>query len=264
MSDPGLEKAIHAAGGVTELARRIGISQPSVSNWSRVPADRILAVEAATGVARDTLRPDLYAQSPDGSDPLDLARGEEYALLAVLLGGAPDAALLNRIASLGGDATPLGVAQAALAEAAEVTGPEAVAREYFDLFIGVGRGELLPYGSYYLSGFLNERPLARLRDDLRLLGIERVTGECETEDHAALLCEIMAGFSRGDFAASDEQQRQFFTRHLGPWLGRFFTDLQSADAAKFYRRVGALGSVFIAIEREALALIEGRAGTEDT
>jgi TorA maturation chaperone TorD len=256
MSDAGLEQAIRAAGGVTELARRIGISQPSVSNWSRVPAERLLAVEAVTGVAREILRPDLYAQSADGSDPLERARGEEYALLAVLLGGPPDAALLKRIASLAGDATPLGLAHAALAEASEATNAESVAREYFELFIGIGRGELLPYGSYYLSGFLNERPLARLRDDLRLLGIERVKGECETEDHAASLCEIMAGFSRGEFAASDDRQRQFFTRHLDPWIGRFFGDLQSAGAAKFYRRVGALGSVFIEIEREGLALLE--------
>jgi TorA maturation chaperone TorD len=254
MSDPGLEQAIRAVGGVTELARRIGISQPSVSNWSRVPADRLLSVEAATGVAREILRPDLYAQSPEG-DPLERARGEEYALLAVLLSGAPDDTLLKRLAMLVGDATPLGLAHAALAEAAEATSAESVAREYFDLFIGIGRGELLPYGSYYLSGFLHERPLARLRDDLRLLGIERVAGECETEDHAATLCEIMAGFSRREFAASDEQQRQFFIRHLDPWIGRFFGDLQSAAAARFYRRVGALGSVFIEIEREGLALL---------
>jgi TorA maturation chaperone TorD len=256
MSDPGLEQAIRAAGGVTELARRIGISQPSVSNWSRVPVERLLAVEAVTGVAREILRPDLYAQSSDGSDPLERARGEEYALLAVLLAGAPDAVLLKRIASLAGDATPLGLAHAALAEAAEGTSAEAVAREYFDVFIGIGRGELLPYGSYYLSGFLNERPLARLRDDLRLLGVERMRGECETEDHAAILCEIMAGFSRGEFAASHPQQRQFFVRHIDPWIGRFFGDLQSAGAARFYRRVGALGSVFIEIEREGLALLE--------
>lgn len=256
MSDPGLEQAIVAVGGVTELARRLGISQPSVSNWSRVPADRLVAVEAATGVAREILRPDLYAQPSDGTDPLERARGEEYALLAALLGKAPDAMLLTRVAMLRGDETPLGRAHAALAEAAEATSGETVEREYFDLFIGVGRGELLPYGSYYLSGFLNERPLARLRDDLRLLGIERATGECETEDHAATLCEIMAGFSRGEFAASPAQQRQFFARHIDPWMERFFADLQSAEAAKLYRRVGALGSVFIEIERQGLALLE--------
>src|SRR5208282_2030960 len=115
MSDQGLQEAIRAAGGVTELARRIGISQPSVSNWSQVPAERVLSVEAATGVARSTLRPDLYGEIDD----VDAARAPEYALLAALLGRAPNAALLKRIAKLRGDATPLGVAHVALAQAAD-------------------------------------------------------------------------------------------------------------------------------------------------
>src|SRR5215813_12733011 len=107
MSDPGLDEAIRAAGGVTELARRIGISQPSVSNWSRVPAGRVLSVEAATGVARAILRPDLYGDHVDQPDEVDTARAQEYALLAVLLTRPPDAVLLKRLAKLGGDATPL-------------------------------------------------------------------------------------------------------------------------------------------------------------
>ena len=110
---------------------------------------------------------------------------------------APDAKLLERLAELRGDATPLGVAHAALAQAASATTVERVEREFFDLFIGLGRGELLPYGSYYLTGFLHERPLARLRADLAPLGIERVEGNCEPEDHAATLCEIMAGLVGG-------------------------------------------------------------------
>jgi TorA maturation chaperone TorD len=256
MSDPGLEQAIRAVGGISELARRIGISQPSVSNWSRVPAERVLSVEAVSGVAREILRPDLYAQSPEPQDAIESARADEYALLAALLGGAPDGALLKRIAKLRGDATPLGRAHAALAKAAEDASAASVAREYFDLFIGIGRGELMPYGSYYSTGFLNERPLARLRDDLRLLGIERAAGECETEDHAAILCEIMAGLVRGVFAASAAQQRQFFGRHLAPWIKRFFSDLASAENARFYRHVGATGSLFIEIETQGMSLPE--------
>src|SRR5260370_30229128 len=143
--DAGLGEAIRAAGGVTELARRIGISQPSVSNWSRVPADRVIAVEAATGVARAALRPDLYANSPDAFDDTAVARSQEYALLAALLVSPPDLALLKRLARLGSDGTPLGLAHEALAGAAAEKEAAAVAREYFDLFIGVGRGELLPY-----------------------------------------------------------------------------------------------------------------------
>src|SRR5256885_15216373 len=102
-SNEGLQQAIRAVGGVTELARRIGISQPSISNWSRVPAERVLAVEAATGIGRETLRPDLYAEDSVLLDEVDKARAREYALIALLLIEAPDAALLARLAKLGGD-----------------------------------------------------------------------------------------------------------------------------------------------------------------
>jgi TorA maturation chaperone TorD len=255
MRDPGLSAAIQAVGGVSELARRVGISQPSVSNWDKVPAERVLAVEAATGVPRMRLRPDLYREQPAANvDEVDLARSQEYALLSALLTRAPDAELLARLARLGGDTSPLGVAHIGLAEAAARVNPDAIAREYFDLFIGLGRGELLPYGSYYLTGFLNERPLARLRDDLAAFGVERVEGNYEPEDHAATLCEIMAAFASGRFPAPDGAERRLFDKHMVPWIGRFFADLERANAADFYRHVGTLGRVFIEIEMEAFAL----------
>jgi TorA maturation chaperone TorD len=140
-----------------------------------------------------------------------------------------------------------------LAEASAEKDAAAVAHEYFELFIGVGRGELLPYGSYYLTGFLHERPLARLRADLVDLGIERVEGS-EPEDHAAILCETMAGLVAAEFAVPVERQRHFFAQHVAPWMGRFFTDLEAAKAADFYRSVGAVGRLFIEIEAEAFAL----------
>src|SRR3954470_10737100 len=147
MRDPGLNEAIQAVGGVSELARRVGISQPSVSNWDKVPAERVLAVESVTGVPRMRLRPDLYREQPTANvDEVDLARSQEYALLSALLGRAPDSDLLARLSRIGGDASPLGVAHIALAEAASRVKPDAIEREYFDLFIGLGRGELLPYG----------------------------------------------------------------------------------------------------------------------
>jgi len=254
MNDQGLKEAITAAGGISELARRIGISQPSVSNWSRVPAERVLSVEAATGVTRAVLRPDLYGEPLGPLDDVDAARAAEYALLAALLARAPNAELLKRIAKLRGDATPLGMAHAALGEAAAKASTDAIGREFFNLFIGVGRGELLPYGSYYLTGFLHERPLARLRDDLKAIGIERGEGQSEPEDHAAVLCEIMAGLVGGRFSAAAEVPQHIFEKHLVPWIGRFFADLERAEAADFYRQVGALGRLFIAIESEALAL----------
>lgn len=189
-----------------------------------------------------------------GGDDTAVARAREYALLATLLARPPEAELLKRLVGIESDGTPLGVAHKALAEAAAEKDAAAVAREYFDLFIGVGRGELLPYGSYYLIGFLHERPLARLRADLIDLGIERVDGQCEPEDHAAILCEVMAALVAGEIAAPIERQRRFFDRHLAPWMARFFADLETAQATEFYRPVGAIGRLFIEIETEAFAL----------
>jgi TorA maturation chaperone TorD len=255
MRDPGLDQAIRAAGGVGALSRRIGISQPSLSNWSRVPAERVVSVESATGIDRALLRPDLYA-APDAGvvDEIDTARGEEYTLLAVLLRRVPDAALLAQLAKLRGDPSPLGVAHAALRDAVTVANVEQIEREFFELFIGIGRGKLVPYGSYYLTGFLNERPLARLRDDLARLGIERVEGETEPEDHVAVLCEIMAGLAGGRFEAPPGADRELFEKHLAPWVGHFFSDLERAKGADFYRPVGALGRMFMELERTAFTL----------
>ena len=255
MREPGLFEAIRAAGGVGELARQIGISQPSISNWTRVPADRVVAVEAATGVDRAVLRPDLFAaKAADGLDDIDMARAQEYALVATLLNRAPDKRLLANLADLRGDATPLGMAHVALAEAAGHTDVRRVEREYFDLFIGVGRGELLPYASYYLTGFLHERPLARLREDLGKMGIARAEGVVEPEDHAGILCEIMAGIASRRLPVPPDSDRLIFDKHMSPWIGRFFADLEQAAAADFYRHVGALGRVFMNIEAEAFDL----------
>lgn len=257
MRDPGLNEAFRSAGGVTELARRLGISQPSVSNWVRVPAERVIAVETATGVSRGKLRPDLYGDSQENSaevNEIDAARAREYALIAATLARTPSADLLKRIGDLRADPSPLGLLHAELAEAVGETTVENVEREFFDLFIGLGRGELLPYGSYYLTGFLHERPLARLRDDLIALGIERAKNIYEPEDHISILFEVMAGLAGGRLPAPAGTDRKIFERHIKPWAARFFFDLENAKSAKFYRRVGTLGRVFLEIEAEAFAL----------
>lgn len=257
MRDPALNEAIQAVGGVTELARRIGIAQPSVSNWERVPADRLVAVESATGIPRMRLRPDLFSGDAKASvEDVDIERAQEYALLATLLMRAPDKSLLARLAKLRGDPSPLGVAHAALGQAAADAGVGQVGREYFDLFVGLGRGELLPYGSYYLTGFLNERPLARLRDDLLALGIERTEGNSEPEDHAATLCEIMSALAGGRFPAPKNAERDLFKKHIAPWMGRLFADLEIAEKANFYRYVGSLGRTFLDVETQAFALAD--------
>ena len=261
MREPGLEEAIRAAGGVSELARRLGIAQPSVSNWERVPAERVASVEEATGIDRTRLRPDLFAAraTAETIDEFDAARAQEYALLATLLMRAPDRDLLARLARLKANASPLGVAHGKLAQAAGAADAARLDREYFNLFVGVGRGEVLPYGSYYLTGFLHERPLARVRGDLAELGVTRAEDQCEPEDHIAILCEVMAGLAGGRFAANGDGERrraekQFFDRHVAPWARRFFADLERAEAADFYRAVAAVGATFIDIETEAFAL----------
>jgi TorA maturation chaperone TorD len=221
-----------------------------------VPAERVLQVEAATGVSRSLLRPDLFGTEAAGGeiDETAAARAQEYALLGALLARAPDADLLARLGSLRGDPSPLGLAHLALAEAAEQADVGRVEREFFDLFIGIGRGELVPYASYYLTGFLNERPLARLRDDLVQFGIERVDGNYDSEDSAAMLCELMAGVIAGRFPAPSGADQRLFETHIAPWLGRFFADLEGASAAEFYRHVGRIGRLFVDIEMEAFAL----------
>ncbi|MCF2523137.1 Cro/CI family transcriptional regulator [Bradyrhizobium sp. G127] len=260
MRDAGLEQAIKAAGGVASLARAVGISQPSVSAWSHIPAERVLTIEALTRVPRFILRPDLYGSAgadvaSSNIDEIDQLRAAEYGMLSLLLGKAPDAQTLSRIATFKGDASDLGLAHIELASVAEMDGRD-VNREFFDLFIGLGRGELLPYASYYLTGFLHERPLARVREDFDLLGIERAGPSREPEDHIATLLEVMAGLARGEFDTDFATQARFFERHLKPWAARMFADLEMSQSAKFYRAVGRVGRVFIELESEAFTLSE--------
>ncbi|MFD1914222.1 TorD/DmsD family molecular chaperone [Halodurantibacterium flavum] len=195
------------------------------------------------------------AQAGQAVSQDDLLRAQQYGFIARLLSQAPDAAILDDLRRLDPDAgTPLGQAYAALAEKAATADPKRVEREFFELFIGVGRGELLPYASFYLTGFLNERPLADLRGDLRLLGLERAPGRHEPEDNIAFLCEVMAGLATGEFGARGLDDQVFFTRHLAPWAGQFFDDLAAAPSTDFYAPVAGIGRLFIEIERRAFAL----------
>lgn len=260
MRNPSLARAIEAAGGVRALARHLGVSQPAVSMWKRVPADRVAEVEAVTGIPRAELRPDLFAFTPmEELDQTDIARAREYALLAVLLWRAPGAEMLAELSHLKGDASPLGLAHLDLSLAAAEADPDKLQREFFELFIGVGRGELVPYASFYLTGFLHEKPLARVRSDFIRLGLERESRVSEPEDHIAVLCEVMSGLIRGDFGTAGEgpdtiSDKEFFDRHLRRWAPRFFADLEIASEARFYRKVGALGRIFMEIEAEAFSL----------
>jgi len=198
--------------------------------------------------------PGPQISSPPAVDEIDRGRSREYALLATLLSRSPDASLIARLSLLDGDASPLGAAHAGLGEAAARADEASVAREYFDLFGGLGASPLLPYASHYLTGSLYGRPLARLREALRQLGIESAMGHSEPEDHAAILCEIMAGLVGGEIAAPAGADREFFDKHMARWIRRFFVDLEQAPSTDFYARVGALGRTFVDVEAEAFAL----------
>lgn len=191
-------------------------------------------------------------------DTLQRDRASVYLLLAALLNRAPSAALLAAIGNLRGDASPLGTAQLALAEAARATTAEMAGREHFNILIGVGRGEVVPYASFYQTGFLNERPLAQVREDLGRLGIERRNGVFEPEDHIGTLFEVVAGLLQGELAASDmdavQESDAFFRRHIAPWGARLMADIAAAPSAAFYRAVAHFGGTWIAIESEAMQL----------
>ncbi len=186
----------------------------------------------------------------------DRLRADFYDFLGLLLARPPDAPLLAQTAALEGDDGDLGGAIASLARVAKVSTPQAVEREFNALFIGVGRGELLPYASYYLTGFLNEKPLALLRADMMARAITRAPNVFEPEDNIASLMEMMAGMITGRFAtpATLDDQNTFWNRHIGPWAEHFFTDLEAADSSVFYASLGTAGRVFMEIEREGFRM----------
>ena len=188
--------------------------------------------------------------------PEDALRATMYDFLAALLARAPDQDMLEKTRALTGDDSPLGEAINALARVAKVTKPAAVESEFMALFIGLGRGELLPYTSFYLTGFLNEKPLALLRKDMLGLRITRSPNVFEPEDNIASLMEMMAGMIMGRFGdpVPLAAQADFFNKHIGPWAGHFFADLEGAKNSVFYASVGTAGKAFMDIEREGFRL----------
>lgn len=195
------------------------------------------------------------AQSMAASEE-DLLRADLYDFLGALLSSPPTGELLGKTAELTGDETDLGQAIGALARLARVTKTSTAEREFNALFIGMARGELLPYASFYLTGFLNEKPLAELRKDMVGLGLERAENVFEPEDNIASLCEMMAAIIRGRFGPSVcvSQQRDFFNKHIGPWAAHFFRDLEGAKNSVFYAPVGTVGRAFMEIEKEAFRM----------
>lgn len=206
---------------------------------------------------------------PDNVENPDFARQElqetaaqqhragAYALIANLLSRPPSESVLKQIGQLSADqdsADDFGLALVSLGLAAQAARVEEIDDEFHALFIGMGRGELIPYGSWYQTGYLMEKPLSLLRDDLQQLGYERNESACEPEDNAASLCEVMATMITDQHPF--ETQVEFFNAHLAPWLEHFFTDLQASDTAVFYKTVGRFGAAFLELEQQYLSFPE--------
>ena len=189
--------------------------------------------------------------------PEDALRADVYRLLARFLSSPPGPTELAAAARLEGDDTPFGRAISTFAHVAARSDAGAVTEEYSDLFIGLGRGEVIPYGSYYLSGFLHEKPLAKLRQEMDRLGLARVEGVKEPEDHAASILEIMAGLIDGmpGPQASLMQQKEFFVGHVDSWMAVFFKDVATAKSSRLYATLAEVGRIFLEIESEGFRMV---------
>lgn len=194
--------------------------------------------------------------------PENIARSGVYRLLATLLVAPPTAPVLDMIGRLDlvqpidrTDSGETGLFDAwhALQAAAGKVSVAALDDEFHDLFIGISRGELLPYASWYLTGFLMEKPLADLRAELQALGLQQHEDVKEPEDHVAALCEAMALLIESA-DPGELRQRAFFSHHIQPWMSQLFVDMQAAGAAHFYRAVAYFGKSFLEVETRYLVI----------
>jgi len=188
--------------------------------------------------------------------PEDESRAAIYAMLAQILSAPPTAEQLTELGKLQGSDTEFGQAIARLSEAARGTTAEQADDAYHDLFIGLTRGKLLPYGSYYLTGFLHEKPLARLRNSMAQLGIAANPEEKDPEDHIASVLDMMGGLIRGDFGqpVPVAQQRIFFQEHVQSWAPYFFRDLEKVEETELYAAIGTVGRIFLELEEAAFSM----------
>jgi TorA maturation chaperone TorD len=206
-----------------------------------------------------TSAPIQFAQ---GDDAEELARADIYGLLAQLWGAPPDGELLQHLQNAPGAPAEADVFLAApwgvLLDAMRATSVQAAADEYDALFQGVGKPEIFLYGSFYLSGFLNERPLVQLRHDLQELGLERDGARAETEDHVAFVFEVMRYLIAGDDVAvcNLERQRRFFRAHVQSWVERLCDAVDAHPRAATWRAVSGLTRSFIQVETQAFDMLE--------
>ena len=189
-------------------------------------------------------------------DEGDAARAEIYRLLGGVLAAPADRDMLDLLLDIDtrqSGTTPMTIVWQSLQAAAREADADQLNEEYFNLFIGLGRGELVPYASFYLHGFLMEKVLASLRKELTALGFERQEGISEPEDHVAALCETM-GMIISESRLSFEEQAAFFRTYIASWMGEFYADLLTARSAGFYRAVAQLGQQFLEIESQYLTM----------
>jgi len=191
----------------------------------------------------------------------EVARAEMYGLLATLFYQAPSAELLAQLQAAVTEAPEAGGFleepwRELVAQARQSTAPS-LAQEYNSLFGGVGKPEVYLFGSHYLSGFLNEKPLVQLRDDLATLGLARDAAMPETEDHVAYLLEVMRYLIAGDDVSvcNLTRQAEFFARHLQPWVARLCQALAAHPRAQFYARLAALTEAFVSVEAQGFDLL---------
>ena len=187
----------------------------------------------------------------------DLLRADMYEFISNLLKVEPTEDFVEMISKLQTDDTGIGKNIQTLSLLAKKMSVSQIKEEYFSLFIGVGRGEFLPYASYYLTGFLNEKPLANLRQDMQMIGIKRNDNVKEPEDHISILFDMMSGLIRGNFNNryfSLSEQYTFFKKHIEPWSEHFFQDLEVSKNAVFYSPVGTIGKNFLSIEIESFKM----------
>ena len=195
-------------------------------------------------------------------DSEELARAELYGLLASLWLAPPDEALMTQFAVAVTEAPqPGGHLEAPWGElvaALRATSVAEAAAEYEALFHGVGKPEVFAYGSFYLTGFLNEQPLATLRDDLARLGLARQADSLETEDHIAFEFEVMRWLIAGDDVAlcNLAQQQRFFRAHLQPWVDKLCDAVEAQPRADLWRAVAALTRAFVQVEAQGFDLLE--------
>jgi TorA maturation chaperone TorD len=200
---------------------------------------------------------------PPSTSALDeeTARAEIYGLLAQLYYVAPTPDLLSALRVAVTEAPAQGAfleePWRALVGTAREMGDQAIAQEYDALFGGVGKPEVYLFGSHYLTGFLNEKPVARLREALAGLGLARDEAMPETEDHIAYVCEVMRYLIAGDDAgfANLTSQSAFFSEHLQPWLGLMCDAISAHPKAHFYARVAEFTRAFANVEAQGFDML---------